>query len=255
MLQVHPIPAFQDNYIWAIHAPSGACAVVDPGDARVVEAYLADQNLTLCAILITHHHPDHTAGLGALCANRDIPVYGPAQTPARGITHGLQDGDHVHLDALDLALDVLEVPGHTLDHIAFFGHGKLFCGDTLFSGGCGRLFEGTPAQMLNSLRKLQRLPADTQVYCTHEYTLANFRFAQSVDPDNPDLAKRTAWAKTRREQDQPTLPSDLGTETAINPFLRCDQPAVIAAAQSQGNCASDEPEAVFAAIRTMKDNY
>jgi len=215
------IPAFNDNYIWAIR-DGDQCVIVDPGDAAPVEAWLSDQGLTLSALLITHHHPDHVGGVSALCRDRDIPVYGPARETIPEMDHPLGDGDRVRLATPDLELDVMEVPGHTLGHIAFYAprQGWLFCGDTLFAGGCGRLFEGTAAQMFANMQRLAALPDDTQIYCAHEYTLANGRFALGVEPDNVALKQRMEAVEAARARGEPTVPTSIGAERETNIFMR-----------------------------------
>ena len=256
MYAISPIPAFQDNYIWALHNAAGDCVVVDPGDAVPVREFLDAQGLRLSAILITHHHPDHTGGIAALSRDTTIPVYGPDNPAIDGITHCLKDGDELRLDSLGVSFCVLAVPGHTLDHIALHSATDklMFCGDTLFHCGCGRLFEGTPEQMFESLQRLAALPGDTAVYCTHEYTLANMQFAQAVEPDNAALKQAVAAARTLREQGRPTLPSDIDIQRQINPFLRCTQPAVIQAAQTRAAGVST-PVDVFATLRRWKDQF
>ena len=227
MLKVTPLRAFRDNYIWLMHGRDPTCvAVVDPGDATPVETALEAGGLTLEAILVTHHHADHTGGIETLLATRDVPVFGPQNERIPDLTVPLAAGDRADLETLGLAFDVLDVPGHTAGHIAFYGHGALFCGDTLFSAGCGRLFEGTPAQMLASLDALAALPDDTRVYCAHEYTLSNLKFARAVEPENTAIAEYTGRAEQRRRADEPTLPSTLGLERKVNPFLRCDHASV-----------------------------
>lgn len=258
MLQIHPVPAFSDNYLWVIHNGREALAV-DPGDARPVADFLAAQNLNLSAILCTHHHADHVGGVEALLdffeLRGRIPVYGPAgeKIPAR--THALKEGDRISLPALPLDLDVLDVPGHTVGHIAYLGQDMLFCGDTLFACGCGRLFEGTPAQMTASLAKLKKLPGHTRVYCAHEYTMSNIRFAEAVEPDNADLKLRKAFCAAKRHRDQPTLPSTIALELVTNPFLRWDSPAVIAAAENRAGRKLAANHEVFASIREWKNNF
>jgi hydroxyacylglutathione hydrolase len=248
--------AFEDNYIWIVRgsAPDRA-VVVDPGDADPVFAALEAAGLTLAAVLCTHHHGDHVGGVGALTARWPVPVYGPARERIRGATVPLADGDRVALDDLGLGFDVLDVPGHTAGHIAYVGHGLLFCGDTLFSAGCGRLFEGTAAQLHASLARLAALPDDTRVYCGHEYTRANLGFARRVEPDNPDIAVHLKTVEALRAADRPSLPSTIGLERRINPFLRSDVPTVREAAEREASKTLDSPVAVFAALRRWKDHY
>jgi hydroxyacylglutathione hydrolase len=255
------LPAFADNYIWMLHDGSRA-VVVDPGDpAPVVEA-LDRQRLELAAILVTHHHPDHVGGVDALRLRLQGPVYAPAleRTPEPHVK--LADGDAISV--LGLTFDVWHVPGHTAGHIAYVQRHDdsrpgaepplLFCGDTLFSAGCGRLFEGTPAQMHASLTRLSALPAGTRVCCTHEYTLSNLRFAAAVEPGNAERAAHQAACERLREQGLPTLPSTIGLERRINPFLRCDEPAVVASALAEGaGQASAVP--VFTALREWKNRF
>jgi hydroxyacylglutathione hydrolase len=254
-ITVFPIPAFTDNYIWCI-SQLHKCVVVDPGDAQPVLDHCRQNQLTLSAILITHHHWDHTGGLSKLLENfPDIPVYGPAVGDIEYLSHKLAQGAELTLPDIDLRLSVLDVPGHTLDHIAYVSDIGLFCGDTLFSAGCGRLFEGTPKQMNQSLGKLMKLPDHLPVYCTHEYTLANLEFAQAVEPHNVALQNYTKWAKQQREQDFPTLPSTIGQEKAINPFLRTQEQAVVFNAQKHSGETLQDSDKVFAAIRGWKDNF
>jgi hydroxyacylglutathione hydrolase len=257
MLQVSPVRAFSDNYIWLIRAPAdpGAAVVVDPGDDRPVEEALQQQGLRLGAILVTHHHADHVGGVGALVARHGAPVFGPAREKMPCAVQALDDGGTATLEHLGLQFTVMAVPGHTLGHIAYAGHGALFCGDTLFSAGCGRLFEGTPAQMLASLDRLAALPDDTQVYCAHEYTLSNLRFAAAVDPQNPQIAAALAAVRHSRERDEITLPSTLGRERHINPFLRSREPAVRTAAEQHAGQALPEAVDVFATVRRWKDGF
>ena len=256
MLKVTPVKAFRDNYIWLIHGTDPRrVAIVDPGDARPVIRALEAQGLEPVAILLTHHHPDHSAGIPALREAFDIPAWGPANEPVAGMTEAVSGGDRADLPALGLAFDVIDIPGHTAGHIAFHGHGALFCGDTLFSAGCGRIFEGTPAEMLASLDALAALPDDTRVYCGHEYTLANLRFAQAVEPGNAEIAQHAAHVAALREEDAPSLPSTIAVERRINPFLRSDEPAVQdAAARRAGNTLASRVE-VFAAVRRWKDEF
>jgi len=257
MLQVSPVRAFSDNYIWLIHAPAdpGAAVVVDPGDDRPVEQALQAQGLRLSAILVTHHHADHVGGVGALAARHGAKVFGPAREPIPCNAQALDDGGKASLEHLGLEFTVMAVPGHTLGHIAYAGHGALFCGDTLFSGGCGRLFEGTPAQMLDSLDRLAALPDATNVYCAHEYTLSNLRFAAAVEPDNEHVRDALADTQQRRERDEITLPSTLGRERLINPFLRSREPSLRAAAEHHAGRPLAAAVDVFAEVRRWKDGF
>lgn len=251
-----PLPAFADNYIWILHDGHNA-VVVDPGDAQPVKAYLAKQGLQLSAILVTHHHPDHVGGVDALRDATSAVVYGPAREHIPEPLTRLTQGDAI--EVLGLRFRVLDVPGHTAGHIAYVcdnwdGAPLLFCGDTLFSGGCGRLFEGTPAQMLASLDSLAALPGNTRVCCTHEYTLSNLKFAQAVEPHNTDLQAYTVHCKALRAAGQPTLPTSLTTERRINPFLRTREANVIRAAQAFSTQAHDEVS-IFAAVRQWKNEF
>lgn len=251
---IRPLSAFDDNYIWLLDAGAGGQAVVDPGDEDPVLEHLQAEGGRLDAILITHRHGDHTGGIaGLLAAFPGIPVYAPRHEAVRGATHPVGEGDLVRLGESGASLRVLEVPGHTEGHIAYLGDGVLFSGDTLFSGGCGRVFGGTHEQLYRSLRRIAGLPADTLVYCAHEYTLANLGFARWVEPENPALARRIAAAEAARERGEPTVPSSLALELETNPFLRTDQPAVIAAAERYRGKRLTSGEAVFIAIREWKD--
>ena len=253
MLTVTPIPAFHDNYIWALHDDRSA-VVVDPGDAAPVEAFLKERNLELVAVLATHHHGDHVGGIASLVASRMIPVYGPKKENILTLTHKLEDGDEA-LIPLGLAFDVLDIPGHTAGHIAYHGHGMLFCGDTLFACGCGRLFEGTPEQMVRSLAKLAALPDETLVYCGHEYTMANIRFALTVESKSPALREREVTERHKRGRGEPTLPSTIGLERRTNPFLRYREPSVIAAASQHAGRELKDPIETFTVIREWKNNF
>lgn len=257
MLDVLPIPAFQDNYIWMVRGARdpGVVAVVDPGDAAPVLAALAQAQLHLAAVLATHHHRDHVGGVEALVAATGAAAFGPANERVRLPVAPLAGGGHVELPELGLAFDVLDVPGHTAGHIAFAGHGALFCGDTLFSAGCGRLFEGTAAQMLASLESLASLPEETRVYCGHEYTEANLRFAASVEPGNSSIMDYVKWAAGQRVRGLPTLPSTIGLEKRVNPFLRSRHENVKSAAERRAGKLLPTPVEVFAEIRSWKDTF
>ena len=254
MLEVVPVRAFKDNYIWTLRNASHA-AVVDPGEARPVLDYLRREKLKLAAILATHHHPDHVGGIAELRRGFDVPVYGPKNEPIATLTRPVSEGDRVAIAELGVEFSVLDIPGHTRAHIAYYGAGSLFCGDTLFACGCGRVFEGTPEQMVRSLDKLAALPDDTKVYCGHEYTLANIGFAKEVDPDNEALAKREVHDRELRAQGKPTLPSRLGDEKRTNPFLRVREPAVIESANKYLGSRVADPVRVFAAIRDWKNQF
>ncbi len=256
-MQLFPLPAFSDNYIWTLHDGRRAL-VVDPGESNGVLAWLDQHNLQLDTILITHHHADHTGGVAALREATGARVIGPAYEPMPEPLQRVGAGDHV--DALGLHFEVIEVPGHTAGHIAFFAAQAedtplLFCGDTLFSGGCGRLFEGTPEQMLDSLTRLTALPAATRVCCTHEYTLSNLKFAQAIEPDNSDLAAYTLRCQEQRALNFPTLPSSIGLEKRINPFLRTAEAAVVQSARNHEPATTTDAVSVFATLRTWKNNF
>ena len=252
MFEVVPLPAFKDNYMWTLRGPRHA-VVVDPGDARPVQEFLAREALVLAAILATHHHPDHVGGVAELVAARRVPVFGPKGEPIPELSHPVSGGDTVPLPELGASFSVLDIPGHTRAHVAYYGAGALFCGDTLFACGCGKLFEGTAEQMYASLQKLAALPDETKVYCGHEYTLANIQFARRVDPGNAALAARERHSRALRDAGRPTLPSTLGEERATNPFLRCVEPAVIDSANNYLGTRISDPVRVFAAIRDWKN--
>jgi hydroxyacylglutathione hydrolase len=253
-ISVYPVRAFRDNYVWTLRHGSSA-AVVDPGDATPVLAYLNAEKLQLSAILNTHHHADHVGGNAELLEHYKVPVYGPRDERIPTVTRRVGEGDRFTLEEFGIEFQVFEIPGHTRSHIAFYGGGMLFCGDTLFACGCGRLFEGTPAQMHASLAKLAKLPAATRVYCGHEYTLANIRFAKAAEATNPELAKWEHAASALRAQDEPTLPSTLARERLANPFLRCDQPAIIAAASQHAGKPLADAVSVLGALRDWKNNF
>lgn len=252
---VTPLPAFNDNYLWLMTRGRDA-AVVDPGDAAPVRRALEQRGLRLTAILVTHHHGDHVGGVVELKAATGATVYGPAREAIPAIDRPLRGGDAASV--LDVDFTVIDVPGHTLGHIAYFAAGTepplLFCGDTLFGCGCGRVFEGTPAQMLSSLDALAALPPATQVHCAHEYTMSNIRFAQTVEPGNRALAQRAARDGEARERGEPTLPSTIGLELATNPFLRCDAPEVQASVTGRTADAVDRTS-IFAAMREKKNAF
>ncbi len=253
-MQVHAVPAFKDNYLWVI-AEGGHAAVVDPGDAGPVEEFLASRRLELTAILATHHHGDHVGGVPALASHWRCPVFGPAHDGVSGLDRKLGEGDRVQVPGLAVEFSVLDVPGHTAGHIAYVNPEAAFVGDTLFACGCGRLFEGTPAQMTDSLDKLAVLPGDTRVYCAHEYTLSNIRFARMVEPGNARLAARAERDAATRARGEATVPSTIDEERATNPFLRCTQPEVVKAAELRAGRKLGSRVEVFAQIREWKNNF
>jgi hydroxyacylglutathione hydrolase len=257
-LAVLTVPAFQDNYLWLIHDGVHAAAV-DPGDAGPILQALADNGLALTAILLTHHHADHIGGVASLLERFPVPVFGPRNEKIAQVNHPLAEGDSVDVPGMALTLGVLDVPGHTSGHIAYVkrtGVHWLFCGDTLFAGGCGRLFEGTPAQMVASLGKLAALPQDTLVYCAHEYTLSNLRFAQAVEPGNEALQLRAGDESAKRAAGLPTVPSSIGLERATNPFLRYREPEIVDSLVNAGKLAAGAaPVEAFAALREWKNVF
>ena len=256
-----PLPAFADNYVWLLHDGEQAW-VVDPGDAKPVLTALQQHGLRLVGILVTHHHADHVGGLAGLRPHLHGPIYGPARERIPGPYTALTEGDSI--EVLGLRFQLLDVPGHTAGHIAYVEQDNdtdplLFCGDTLFSAGCGRLFEGTPAQMAQSLAKFTSLPAATRVCCTHEYTLSNLKFAAVVEPANADVAEYTQQCQALRAAGLPTLPSSIGQELRINPFLRCSESAVVAAARTQRSPGAQHDNqdavAVLATLREWKNRF
>ena len=258
MSTIIPIPAFADNYIWLIRNGRHA-AVVDAGDAKPVIEFLDRENIELTAIICTHHHGDHVGGNNELLARWPVPVFGPAQEDIPGRSHALSEGDRVMVPGIHLALTVLDIPGHTAGHIAL--HGRLdeaplvFCGDTLFAAGCGRLFEGTPRQMVNSLDKLAALDPQTRVYCGHEYTLSNLRFALAVEPANPTVREREVREQKKRAAGEPTLPSTIGDEHLTNPFLRTAEASIADAAAAHAGRRLPDRVSVFAELRAWKNAF
>ena len=255
MFDVIRIPAFKDNYIWLLRK-GAAAVVVDPGDAHPVLEVLERERLSLAAILITHHHADHQGGVSGLLAHYGaaVDVFGPASESITALSRPLYGGETLALAALGVDFQVMSVPGHTLGHLAYYGEDSLFCGDTLFGAGCGRLFEGSPAQMLDSLNRLAALPGETAVYCAHEYTAANLRFALAVDPDNRRLRQRADEVAALRAGGAASVPSTIALERETNPFLRCGEPALVAAALRRGASYRDEL-AVFTALRDWKNTF
>lgn len=251
--KIFPIPAFKDNYIWTwVDTQSKTAWVVDPGEAYPVIDSLNKAGVDLAGILLTHHHHDHTGGVDELKSRwPQIRIFGSHKSPITAITNRVGEGDEI--DCGPFHFKIIEIPGHTLDHLAYYNKEAVLTGDTLFSAGCGRVFEGTPPQMYQSLLKLLQLPDDLQVYCGHEYTLANLHFARLVEPHNPAIIAKLDEAKELRDANLPTLPSVLGREKQFNPFLRCTSPDVVAAAQDHANQPLAYPEEVFATLRAWKN--
>lgn len=253
-LTIHPIPTLKDNYVWTIIDTTQRVAIiVDPGEASPVINYLKIHQLSLIAILITHHHWDHTNGIAGILEHVNVPVYGPKNVAH--ISHPVTEGDSIQLKDFPFTINVLAIPGHTLDHLAYHCIDLLFCGDTLFSAGCGRLFEGSAAQMYSSLQKLAALPDDTKVCCAHEYTLNNLNFAKTIEPNNECITKLIQSVAQLREQDLPSLPSTLKRERETNPFLRCDTSTVKESVENIIGHRLNDPIAIFAALRKCKDNF
>jgi hydroxyacylglutathione hydrolase len=256
MLNIRPVPVFSDNYVWILEREgSNRVAVVDPGDGAPVVADLDSRGLEVSAVLLTHHHHDHIGGLPDLIERSHPAVFGSPHDRIPGVDRPVDDGDTVTLDDLEIDLEVVALPGHTAHHLGYVGPGFALVGDTLFAGGCGRVFEGTPEQMHGSLMRLAALDPGTKAYCAHEYTVSNLRFALEVEPGNDALTKRLAAAEATRVDDQPTVPSTIGYELETNPFLRCSEPAVVAAAESRAGRSLSPGAEVFAVIREWKDGW
>lgn len=253
---ISAIAALTDNYIWAISQPKQRdVLIVDPGEAKPVITYLEQHQGHLRGILITHHHGDHVNGVADLLAYAPVPVFGPKHSPFSGITYRVEAGENRFFPDGFPNYDVLAIPGHTLDHIAYYADNTLFCGDTLFAGGCGRLFEGTAEQLYASLQKLAALPDSTKVYCAHEYTLSNLSFAQRVEPSNHLILERIQRVQILREQGIPSIPSSLSEEKQTNPFLRCDNPEIIQQVAKHAQEKLRNPLEVFTALRIWKNHW
>jgi len=257
MLSITPIPALETNYIWTITSAiaPGKAVVVDPGTAQPVLQYLKHQQLSLAAILITHHHADHTGGLDEILQHIKCPVYAGAIEPIAQASHRLTDGEKFTIEALNLRLMAIHVPGHTKGHTAFYGHANVFTGDTLFAAGCGRNFEGSYQQLYQSLLKLAALPVETQIYCGHEYSEQNLRFGATVEPDNAALLSKLKLVAMMRADGQCTLPSSFAEELTTNVFLRCHLLQVKTAAENHAQCSLTTPDSVFAVLRQWKNHF
>ena len=256
MIEVLPIKAFSDNYIWVIkNTKTNYCLLVDPGQSEPVLSFLSEQELILEAIIITHKHADHVGGVNEILKTYSVPTFGPHKEVKAWAENDVQQGEKLNFSNTGISFQVMEIPGHTHGHVAYYSPGHLFCGDTLFVAGCGRVFEGTMAQMYNSLQSLAHLPEDTKVYCAHEYTLSNLAFANAVEPDNADLREFTLSAQSLRKQGLATVPSSIGLEKRINPFLRCSEAKVVQSAQQRDMIIDSDPVDVFASIRRWKDDF
>lgn len=255
-INIFPIPILKDNYVWVIaDTKENAACIVDPGEARPVSDFLQKHKMILKGILITHHHWDHTNGIVELKNEYDVPIIGPAQENITGVTLPVHEQDTVNVANFPLAFQVMAIPGHTLGHIAYYAHEMLFCGDTLFASGCGRIFEGTPEQMYASLQRIASLPNDTKIYCAHEYTLNNLRFAETVEPNNYQIAERIKRVNEIRKKNLPSLPSLLAEEKETNPFLRCNSQELIETVEKHAHATLSGPVAVFASLRKWKDGF
>ena len=255
-LEIIPLPALKDNYIWLLKKKASQhVAIVDPSVAAPVLDFITSENLIPIAIMITHHHWDHVGGIDAITDQFNIPVYTPKTETVVGSTHPIGEGDRVLLSELDIEINILDVPGHTSGAVAYYTDKLVFSGDTLFTAGCGRMFEGTPPQMHNSLSKFKSLPEETLLYCGHEYTLSNLKFAAAVEPDNKLVQERLKKVEIARNLDQPTVPATLAEEKATNPFLRCEETTVINAASQYAGKSLNTTAEVFAAIRQWKDSF
>jgi len=252
---VTPLPFGHDNYIWLIDNGRHA-ALVDPGEAMPALAALEKNRLELAAILLTHHHGDHTGGVSEIVAHYPgVPVYGPSRDNIAGVSHPVDNSDKILIKVLGLELQVIGVPAHTRGHVAYLGHGMLFCGDALFSAGCGRIFEGTPSDLELALGRLARLNDETKVYCAHEYTLANLAFARAAEPENAERDRYAAHCEALRRQGEPTLPSTIAIERAINPFLRTDVENVIDSVAAHCGTRPDNRLMCLTALRAWKDVF
>ena len=254
MLSVEPIKAFTDNYIWLVSTNEGSI-VIDPGESKNIQKLIDNKTIDLKGILITHHHYDHTNGLSELVKKNELEVYGPVNN-IDGINHRLNDKDKISIIGIDF--DVISIPGHTLDHIGFYSANAsnpiLFCGDTLFAGGCGRIFEGTYEQMFNALKKITKLPTNTNIYCGHEYTLSNLKFALEADDTNKELIEEFKKVENKINSNIPSLPTTLDKELKVNPFLRCDNINIQNKIIEKFKVSNNELE-VFTALRKWKDNF
>jgi hydroxyacylglutathione hydrolase len=254
MPTITPILAFSDNYIWCIELANQQCMIVDPGQATPVLRVLSERALELTAILITHHHFDHVGGVADILRYKKVPVYGP-EGNINTLTHPVSDKSLLSFPTQGIQFKVFAIPGHTLDHVAYYGCGAVFCGDTLFTAGCGKIFEGTPKQMYQSLTTLAELPDDTLIYCGHEYTENNLKFATTVEPNNPDICSRIQDTQQKRQSNQPTVPATLSLEKKTNPFLRCQQATVIQAACHYAERELNNPVDVLLTLREWKNNF